>query len=55
MLFGLPDVTIKKLERLQHAAARLILNRSWRGSATEMLKELHWLSGIGSPGGGGTW
>ena len=43
MLFGLPDVTIKKLERLQHAAARLILNRSWRDSATEMLKELHWL------------
>ena len=43
MLFGLPDVAIKKLERLQHAAARLILNRSWRDSATEMLKELHWL------------
>ena len=43
MLFGLPDVTIKKLERLQHAAARLILNRSWRDSAKEMLKELHWL------------
>ena len=44
MLFGLPDATIKKLQRLQHAAARLILNRSWRESATEMLKELHyWL------------
>lgn len=43
MLFGLPDVTIKKLQRLQHAAARLILNRNWRDSATEMLKELHWL------------
>ena len=43
MLFGLPDVTIKKLERPQHAAARLILNRNWRDSATEMLRELHWL------------
>ena len=43
MLFGLPDVTIKKLQRLQHAAARLILNRSRKESATEMLKELHWL------------
>ena len=42
-LFGLPDVTIKTIERLQHAAARLILNRSWRDSATEMVKELHWL------------
>ena len=39
MLFGLPDVTIKKLQRLQHATARLILNRSWRDSDTEMLKE----------------
>ena len=43
MLFGLPDVTIKRLQRLQHAAARLILNRCQRDSATEILKELHWL------------
>ena len=43
MLFGLPDITIEKLQRLQHASARLILNKSWRDSAIEMLKELHWL------------
>ena len=43
MLFGLPNVTMKKLGRLQNTAARLILNKSRRDSATEMLKELHWL------------
>ena len=41
ILFGLPDVTIKNLQRLQHAAVGMILNRSWRESAAEMLKELH--------------
>ena len=43
MLFGLPDITNKKLDRLQHTAARLVLNRGLRESATEILKELHWL------------
>ena len=40
----MPDITnFKKLQTLQRAAARLILNRSWRDSAAGMLKELHWL------------
>jgi hypothetical protein len=43
MLFGLPDVSIRKLQRLQNAAARLILQKSRRDSITEILKELHWL------------
>jgi hypothetical protein len=43
MLFGLPESSIKKLQRLQNAAARLILLRSKRDSITDTLKELHWL------------
>ena len=43
LLFGLPETTIQPLQRLQNAAARLVLMRSKRASATEMLKDLHWL------------
>ena len=40
---GLPEVTIKKLQRLQNAAARLIVQKSRRDSITAILKDLHWL------------
>jgi hypothetical protein len=40
---GLPDKTIICLQRVQNAAARLILLRSKREDATPLLKELKWL------------
>jgi hypothetical protein len=41
---GLPDKTIICLQRVQNAAAQLILRRSKREGATPILKELKWLS-----------
>jgi hypothetical protein len=43
LLYGLPQSTIQPLQRLQNAAARLVLRRPKWASATEMLKDLHWL------------
>ena len=43
MLYGLPDVSIDKLQRLQNAAARLIALKSRRDSISAILKDLHWL------------
>ena len=43
MLYGLPDSSINKLQRLQNAAARLIMMKSKRDSISEILKSLHWL------------
>ena len=43
LLFGLPNSSILKLQRLQNAAARLILRRNSYASVTDMFKELHWL------------
>ena len=43
LYMGLPDTEMSKLQRVQNAAARLILNRSKYDSATEALKSLHWL------------
>ena len=40
---GLPDTTIICLQRVQNAAARLILRRHKRDVATPLLKELQWL------------
>ena len=43
ILAGLPDNTIKKLQRVQNIRAKIILNRDRRSSVTECLKQLHWL------------
>ena len=43
LLAGLPQYLIRKLQRSQNAAARLIKRRSKRSRITPVLKELHWL------------
>ena len=40
---GLPDIDIKRLQRIQTMAAKLVLGKSKMDSATECLKTLHWL------------
>jgi hypothetical protein len=43
---GLPEKTTTFLQRVQNAAARLILRRGRRESSSPLLKELKWLSSI---------
>ena len=43
LYIGLPDCDIAKLQHVQNAAAKLVLNKTKYDSATEALKELHWL------------
>ena len=43
LLFGLPNVQIAKLQRVQNAAARLILGIEKFSHITPALYELHWL------------
>ena len=43
LYIGLPDCDIAKLQQVQNAAAKLVLNKTKYDSATEALKELHWL------------
>ena len=43
LFYGIPKSSVKKLQRVQNFAAKLILNRRKYDSATECLKELHWL------------
>ena len=43
ILIGLPKCDINKLQKIQNIAAKLILGRSYRDSATQSLKDLHWL------------
>ena len=44
ILINLPDITIKKLQRGQNIAARLVLgNESNEESSKENMKKLHWL------------
>ena len=43
MFYNLPQSQICRLQRLQNAAARLILRKRKFDSARECLKELHWL------------
>jgi len=42
-LRGLPLSTIAPLQRVQNAAARLVLGLSWSDHVRPALKELHWL------------
>ena len=43
LLYGLPETQIKRLQKAQNTAARLILRVSPRESISCTLKELHWL------------
>ena len=43
LLYGLSNCEIKKLQRIQNLAAKLVLNRNRLDSSTACLKELHWL------------
>ena len=44
ILAGLPDVSINQMQRVQNLAAKVVLGKSKRDSATECLSALHWLS-----------
>ncbi|PIK38614.1 reverse transcriptase-like protein [Apostichopus japonicus] len=43
LLFGLPDSTIKKLQKIQNTAARIVKRKGRKCRTTPLLKELHWL------------
>ena len=43
LLYGLPESEIKKLQRLQNIAARLVLQLPKRTHITLILRQLHWL------------
>ena len=43
LYIGLPDSDIEKLQCVQNAAAKLVLNKTKYDSATEALRELPWL------------
>ena len=43
MLAGLPDATIRLLQRVQNSAARLVAGVSSREHITPVLHQLHWL------------
>ena len=43
LYFGIPDIDVKRLQRVQNIAARLVLRKTNCDSITECLGELHWL------------
>ncbi len=43
LLAGLPSCTIKPLQKIQNAAARLVFNKPKRAYVTPLVKCLHWL------------
>ncbi|KAI8792059.1 28S ribosomal protein S9, mitochondrial [Biomphalaria glabrata] len=43
MLAGIPDDKIANLQRIQNNAARIVLRKTRRDSATTLLRTLHWL------------
>ena len=43
ILYGLPDCSINKLQRVQNMCACLVLRRTNRDSITQCLYQLHWL------------
>ena len=43
LFVGLPETDISKLQRIQNVGAKLVLNKPRSYSATETLRQLHWL------------
>lgn len=43
LLYGLPEVQLRKLQRVQNAAARLVLDQRSTTSSQAALRKLHWL------------
>ena len=43
LFVGLPEIDISKLQRIQNVGAKLVLNKQRSHSATETLRQLHWL------------
>ena len=43
ILAGLPSTTLNRLQVVQNNAARAILGKKMRDSATPLLRQLHWL------------
>ena len=43
LLYGAPDYQIKRLQRVQNAAARLVVGADYGCHVTPILKSLHWL------------
>ena len=43
ILIGCPDTTVNLMQKVQNTAARMVLNKHRSYSATECLKQLHWL------------
>ena len=43
ILYGLPDSEIRKLQKVQNCAAKLVLNLKWSESSSQALKTLNWL------------
>ena len=44
VLYGLSVITLAPLQRVLHAAVRLVANLGYRDLLTPAMKELHWLS-----------
>ena len=44
ILAGLPKVSLDKLQRVQHMAAKIVLNKGEYDSSPRCLEELHWLT-----------
>ena len=43
LLYGIPQSSLKKMQRVQNMCARLVLRKNKKDSATACLRELHWL------------
>ena len=43
LLYGIPQVSLQKLQRVQNMCAHLVLRKQKTDSATSCLRDLHWL------------